>query len=317
MIGNNQIKPKYVIEKIIQGTIPEVSINKILNSQLIRKGNILTVKNLSGEIYKLNIEPYDEIIILGVGKASYKFSDAFQDLFPDKKVSGLIVSKEKVEDNLNGIKFVKAGHPIPDYQGIKAAKQIISILKRTERNKLIFFLLSGGASSLLPLPIEGFSLKEKVKIAKRETSTSLREKLGNLAGNLLLSNLEKIIAGKIEPISQNEKEATYTKFFKKEDGLIDWEEDAKLIERKIRAFTPWPGTFTFFETPKKKIRVKILYAEVEEGNALKPEEIKIENKKLKIKTGKDYIVVKKLQPEGKREMIAEEFLHGYQIKLKV
>ena len=60
-----------------------------------------------------------------------------------------------------------------------------------------------------------------------------------------------------------------------------------------------------------------MYAEVEEGNALKPEEIKIENKKLKIKTGKDYIVVKKLQPEGKREMIAEEFLHGYQIKLKV
>ena len=166
MIGNNQINPKYVIEKIIQGTIPEVSINKILNSQLIRKGNILTVKNLSGEIYKLNIEPYDEIIILGVGKASYKFSDAFQDLFPDKKVSGLIVSKEKVEDNLNGIKFVKAGHPLPDYRGIKAAKQMISILKKADRNKLILFVLSGGASSLLPLPIEGFSLKEKVKITK-------------------------------------------------------------------------------------------------------------------------------------------------------
>lgn len=156
-------------------------------------------------------------------------------------------------------------------------------------------------------------LKEKVKIAKRETSASLREKLGNLAGNLLLSNLEKIIAGKIEPTPQNEKEATYTKFFKKEDGLINWEEDAELIERKIRAFYPWPGAFTFFETPKKKIRVKFLDAEVEGGNALKPREIKIENKKLKIKTGKDYIVVKKLQPEGKKEMTVEEFLRGYKV----
>jgi glycerate-2-kinase len=167
MNERNKIHLKYVIEKIISKIIPEVSLNKIIKMHLIRKGNTLTIKNLSGKKIKLNVRPYDEIIILGAGKASHNFGNAFQELFPDKKISGLIVSKEKVENERNGIKFVKAGHPLPDYRGIKATKQIISILKKSDRNKLIFFLLSGGASSLLPLPVDGFSLEEKIRITKR------------------------------------------------------------------------------------------------------------------------------------------------------
>ncbi len=281
--------------------VPQIeALAKTYNLGIITQKNNTPVKK---EVVKLNLK------IREVQKAQ-ELENLLEELKPEILIVsdfGIILS----EKSLKIPKLVLNTHPslLPKYRGpspyvtalLNGEKETgVSLIKMTEE-------MDAG-------PI---FLKEKVKIAKRETSTSLREKLGNLAGNLLLSNLEKIIAGKIEPISQNEKEATYTKFFKKEDGLIDWEEDAKLIERKIRAFTPWPGTFTFFETPKKKIRVKILYAEVEEGNALKPEEIKIENKKLKIKTGKDYIVVKKLQPEGKREMIAEEFLHGYQIKLKV
>lgn len=158
-------------------------------------------------------------------------------------------------------------------------------------------------------------IKEKVKIEKEENQVSLRKKLEALASKMLISNLGKITKGKIKPKTQDESKATYTKIFTKKDGEINWSEDAETIERKIRAFEPWPGNFTFFELQNsKRIRVKIKEAEIKKGNVLKPGKIKIEGNELKIKTGKNYLIVKKIQPEGKKIMSSAEFLRGYQLK---
>ncbi len=80
------------------------------------------------------------------------------------------------------------------------------------------------------------------------------------------------------------------KIIKKEDGKIDWLKSAEQIEKQIRAFNPWPGTFTFWKKNKKVIRVKILEAEVSKSNQL---------------------IIKKVQPEGKKPMGFEEFKRGY------
>ncbi len=119
---------------------------------------------------------------------------------------------------------------------------------------------------------------------------------------MLIEIIPKWINDEIKAKAQDEPKATYTKIIKKEDGKIDWKKSAEEIERQIRAFYSWPGTFTFFKKNSKILRVKILEAEI----------LKIEDpKQLCIKCKKGYLAIKKLQPEGKKPMIAEDFLRGY------
>lgn len=105
---------------------------------------------------------------------------------------------------------------------------------------------------------------------------------------LLVETIPKWISGKIKPEAQDEKKATYTKKIKKEDGLIELDNDPYQNLLKIRAFNEWPNAYFFADRHRKKIRVKITDADLEDG-------------KLKIK---------KVIPEGKKEMNYEDFLRG-------
>ncbi|MCL5795059.1 MAG: methionyl-tRNA formyltransferase [Patescibacteria group bacterium] len=102
----------------------------------------------------------------------------------------------------------------------------------------------------------------------------LSKKLAELGAQLLLNNLTKYLEGKITPRSQDHKKATFTKMLKKSDGQINWQEPAEIIERKIRAYNPWPGCFTYLD----KKRLKILKAHLK-GNKLVFDEVQMEGKK--------------------------------------
>lgn len=113
----------------------------------------------------------------------------------------------------------------------------------------------------------------------------LEEKLAELGGELLVKTIPEWIEGKIKPTEQDENQATYTKKITKEDGLVDLEKDSpEIIERKVRAFTPWPNTYFFVNN--KRIIIT---------------EAKLENGKL---------IIKKIKPEGKNEMPLRDFLRG-------
>jgi methionyl-tRNA formyltransferase len=137
---------------------------------------------------------------------------------------------------------------------------------------------------------------------KKITYQKLSQKLAELGAELLIKTIPKWINNEIKPQPQDESKATYTKIIKKEDGKIDWSKPAEKIERQIRAFYPWPGSFTFFKKNGKILRVKILEAEISKEE--KP-------KQLCIKCGKNYLAIKKLQPENKKPMTAEDFKRGY------
>ncbi len=134
------------------------------------------------------------------------------------------------------------------------------------------------------------------------TYEELNKNLAELGVKLLIKTIPKWINGEIKAKVQDESKTTYTKIIKKEDGKIDWKKSAEEIERQIRAFYSWPGTFTFFKKNSKILRVKILEAE-----SLNKED----PKQLCIKCKKGYLAIKKLQPEGKKPMTAEDFLRGY------
>ncbi len=144
----------------------------------------------------------------------------------------------------------------------------------------------------------------ELKIKEYEYSyEELEKKLADLGGELLLETIPKWINNKINPQPQDEEKVSYTKIIKKENGKIDWLKSADEIERKIKAFTPWPGAYTFFKSKNgKTINLKILEADIAKKEI--PE-------KLSIECGKNYLIIKKLQPAGKKPMSGKDFKHGY------
>jgi len=122
------------------------------------------------------------------------------------------------------------------------------------------------------------------------TYGELNVKLAKLGVKLLIETIPKWIRGEIKIKPQDHSKATYTKILKREDGKIDWSKSAQEIERQVRAFNPWPGTFTFIKHKNKTLRIKVLEADISKDNKL---------------------IIKKLQPEGKKAMSFEEFKRGY------
>ncbi len=158
---------------------------------------------------------------------------------------------------------------------------------------------------------------EKLKTkSEKLTYGELHNKLAKLGAKLLVETIPKWIRGEIRPKAQDEAKATYTKILKKEDGKIDWQKSAEEIERQIRAFSPWPGSYTFWQKAGKIFRLKIF-----KTNVSPPKKNQFENQpgktfstpdnKIAVQTRKDYLIIEELQMEGKRKMTPEEFLIGH------
>ena len=93
----------------------------------------------------------------------------------------------------------------------------------------------------------------RVPIAERETGPDLTRRLFDLGGSLLAKTLPGWASGSIRATPQDESQATFTTLVKKEDGEIDWTDDAERIARMVRAYEPWPGTFTHWDGKLLKI----------------------------------------------------------------
>jgi len=122
-------------------------------------------------------------------------------------------------------------------------------------------------------------------ISNDDTKSSLGEKLFRKGGEMLVGIIPRFIAGKIEPQEQDHEKATFTKKITKEDGRIDLSDDPEMNWRKFRAYDGWPGTYFFTE---QGARVKITDIMFEDGK----------------------FVIKKVIPEGKKEVDYADFLRG-------
>ncbi len=151
---------------------------------------------------------------------------------------------------------------------------------------------------------------ENLKIGYGE----LLKKLAEMGGDLLLETLPKWLSGEIGPIPQDESKATYTKILTREDGKIDWQKSAKEIDRQIRAFEEWPGTWSEWKDGKKTVRLKIIKAEIlETGEAGTPGKVGVtESGEMLFSAAGENLKISELQLEGKNKTTGREFLRGYQ-----
>ena len=130
--------------------------------------------------------------------------------------------------------------------------------------------------------------QQKSEINPDDTYQILEQRLSEQSADLLIKILPKYFKNKINLEIQDEQKASYTKILFRDDGKIDLKQDPFEIERKVRAFYPWPGTWTEFNN----LRVKIL--------------------KVKVKDSK--LILELVQPAGKKPMSGEEFSRGHKLK---
>jgi methionyl-tRNA formyltransferase len=149
-------------------------------------------------------------------------------------------------------------------------------------------------------------LQRRVEILPNDTGGSLHDRLAEIAPEALLESLRLLSAGNAPRIAQDNARATYATKLKREHGLIDWSESAEAIERKIRAYNPWPGAFMKVD----RQNLKIFSASVVDLNG-QPGEVLRSDEDLVVATGKDALSLAEVQLEGKRRMSAAEFLRGH------
>jgi methionyl-tRNA formyltransferase len=162
-------------------------------------------------------------------------------------------------------------------------------------------------------------LQKSIKIEDDDNTETLSVKLFDLGGKLLLEALDLIKNGKAEYKPQKEADASYAELLRKESGIIDWHKSAIEIHNRIRALTPWPGAYTYYNRKILKIlksEIKIVDLETKHKDPGIVVDI-VKGLGFIVATGKGHILIKEVQPAGKKRMKAFDFCIGHKVKAEV
>ena len=154
-------------------------------------------------------------------------------------------------------------------------------------------------------------LQQQVGVDQRETTASLQAKLAPIGARLLLETIRGLKENYLQPLDQDETGVTFAPMIKKEDGRFDWTQPALTLERRVRAFTPWPSAYTHL---RGKL-VKIYRASPVETNrrGSPGEVVRADTGGFWIATGKGTLSIDEVQLENKKRVLGVEFIKGARI----
>ena len=152
-------------------------------------------------------------------------------------------------------------------------------------------------------------------IAPDDNAQTLHDRLATLGAGLLVRTIPDYLAGHITPQPQPAGGASYARKISKEDGRLDWSLPARTLWNRVRAFTPWPGAFTFQRAEPPPRLLKIWQAEVEAASSGLPGQVLHADKHgLVVACGQHALRILTLQREGGRRLAVGDFLAGHAIK---
>ncbi len=153
--------------------------------------------------------------------------------------------------------------------------------------------------------------QRQVAMSSEDTTGSLTARLADAGAELLLDTLPKWLEGKLKPRPQDEAEATYSKLITKEDGEINWHLPAAELWRRVRAFSPWPGCYAWWQGKRLIIHKAIPLSQAGSGEPGKvvalPKAAPVE---VGVMTGEGILGLCQVQLEGKRQMLIADFVRG-------
>ena len=151
-------------------------------------------------------------------------------------------------------------------------------------------------------------LQKTTKIDSEETAPALMSRLARMGAELTSETLRNI--NRIEPKPQLASEATFAPILKREDGLIDWSMDSFAIERRVRAFQPWPNAFTHFRS-QRLIIWNATSEWIEQLRHPAGQVIEISHERLIVACGNGTALrLFEVQPQDSRRMSARDFVNG-------
>jgi methionyl-tRNA formyltransferase len=140
-----------------------------------------------------------------------------------------------------------------------------------------------------------------------DTTGTLSARLAELGAQLTVETLPRWLAGEITPQPQDETQATLAPKLNKDDGRLDWRKSAAELERRVRAFSPWPGTFTTWNSKLLRIlSVQVTGRKTQGAGAL----VVKDESGIGVMTGEGILQLGMVQLEGKRAMSAVDFIRG-------
>jgi len=156
---------------------------------------------------------------------------------------------------------------------------------------------------------------EKTPIRPEDDAQTLHDRLGEIGARLMAETLPDWVAGRIQPVPQDNAQATHARKITKEDGRLDWNRKAVELWNQIRALTPWPGTFCRWTQDGKDSLLKVWRAEPVEGPAVAPGQVmKADREGLIVTCGEGCLRILELQQEGGRRLPVRDFLAGHPIE---
>lgn len=151
-------------------------------------------------------------------------------------------------------------------------------------------------------------LKAETEIGPEETALEVGPRLAEMGAALLIETLSRLEAGILEPVPQDDSEASWAPILERDHGLIDWSQPAAVIANRARGFLPWPGAWTWFRGKRLNLW-RVRPADVESPAV--PGRIFTSAKRLYAACGEGQTIeILELQQEGRKRLSAAEFLNG-------
>ncbi|RAL26118.1 methionyl-tRNA formyltransferase [Thermoflavimicrobium daqui] len=229
------------------------------------------------------------------------------DLKPDLIVTaafGQILPKEILETPRFGCINVHASL-LPKYRGGAPIHKAIMEGEKVTGVTIMYMVEKLDAGDMIA--------QREEPITPTDHTGTMYEKLSIVGAELLKEVLPPLIAGEIEAIPQDDKQATFAYNIRREDEKIDWTRPAVEIANQVRGLHPWPVAFTMWQG--KPFKVWWAEVSVEETDAMPGTILQLEETGILVATGYGALILKEVQPAGKRRMDVAEFVRGRQMQI--
>lgn len=183
---------KEQLKEVYNAGLMAVKTDNAVKNNVQKQGNVLVVNQQT-----YNLDYYKKIYVVGAGKGVAPMAKALEEILGDHLYGGMVIVKYGHGLDLETIKVVEAEHPTPDQAGLEASKQLVDLMDETTEEDLVICLITGGASSLLTLPLEGITLEDKQKTTRvlLECGATIHEI------NTIRKHLSAIKAGRLAEIA--------------------------------------------------------------------------------------------------------------------
>ncbi|MGE4290637.1 MAG: glycerate kinase [Desulfovibrio sp.] len=148
----------YIVERAIGAVSPDAAMHRTV----CRQGDLLTVADREYDLSR-----YARVLAVGAGKASAPMALALEEILGERLEGGVVATKYGHGLDLSRIRILESGHPVPDLAGQAAAAELLQVAEQAGERDLVFLLLSGGASALVPAP------RGPVALAHKQETTRL------------------------------------------------------------------------------------------------------------------------------------------------